>query len=96
MKTLIITAILLLFTLPAFAADYKAITKDNEVENVNKVVVEETATVTTGKYTLIEIDALITALEVDKAAIQKRIDNLGAIRSAVETEAKKIILKSTE
>ena len=95
MKTLI--AAILLFAVPAIAADYTAITKDNEVTNRNAVqVLVTTQTETTEFKTL---DYLLTQVMVERAKRDAAIDrlrDLAAEIALVEAEVNKVVLKKIE
>jgi hypothetical protein len=97
MKKLLTITALLLFTLPAFAADYKAITKDNEVSAKEDVQVEKAQTVAqkeilTLKY-LLEHKALLEARIAD---LQAGLVVINGQIAAVDNVAKAVKLKAAE
>ena len=95
MKTLIV--IILLFAVPAIAADYTAITKDNEVTNRNAVRVQ--VTTQTEQTEFRTLDYLLTQVMVERAKRDAAIDrlrDLAAEIALVEAEVNKVVLKKIE
>lgn len=79
-KIITITALLTLFTLPAFAADYTAITQDSEVTSVDQVKVQKAVTVQ-------QKDVYdLGSLKVRKADLEDRIAKLQTELSRIEAE----------
>ena len=101
MKILITLALITLFTIPAFAADYTPVTKDNEVTTVDQVQIKEAVTVSQEAVrSLATIDAETAQITANIAAYQKQITEwqaylgkLATLRTVIETEAKKVALK---
>ncbi len=76
---------------------YEAKTKDDEVTDKNMVQVEETQDVekkTT--YTLAYINTRIAVLQAQVTNIQTEITELEILKTAVDFEAEKVILKVIE
>jgi len=101
MRQLIVIPILLAFVLPCYAADYITVTKDDEVTQLTSVEVKKSTQETIEKtYTLQEIDNelynlsnQIEALYRQITSLEAKINELKAIRTLVEVEARKIKLK---
>lgn len=71
------------------AKTYKALTKDNEVDNVKDVIVE------VNEQTIDEKKDKLTLAEIDKRIefIENKLTYYQAERVEVEKEAKKVVLK---
>ena len=100
MKKLLITATILLFTFPAFAAEeFVPITKDAEVTSIDQVQVKKIVTeqkVDETIHTLPQVDADIAKIQARIDHLRGDIDELKALKAKVLTEAKKIVLKIVE
>lgn len=79
-KLITLTALLTLFTLPAIAADYTAITQDSEVTSVDQVKVQKAVTVQ-------QKDVYdLGSLKARKADLEDRIAKLQTELGRVEAE----------
>jgi len=88
-----------LFSGLAFAKTYKAKTKDNEVEKIENVVIEEVDSVvkvSTSSFTLEKIDQHIANLQKRILVLQQSIQDWQDRRVEVLKEAQKIKLKPPE
>ena len=95
MKTLI--AAILLFAVPAMAQDFSAVTKDSEVADVSMVQVKVTSTVEQAEvYTLSYIDTQLAVKRAQADRLVNEIVALEMLKSQVETEAVKVVLKVDE
>jgi len=98
-QIIIAISIMFLFAGFVFAKTYKAKTKDNEVEKIENVVIEESDSVvkvSTASFTLEKIDQHIADLQERILALQQSIQEWQARRAEVLKEAKKIKLKPPE
>ena len=96
-QIIISISIMFLFSGLVFAKTYKAKTKDNEVEKIENVVIEEAdsvVTVSTSSFTLEKIDQHIANLQERILALQQSIQEWQARRVEVLKQAKKIKLKA--
>lgn len=93
-KLIAITSLLTLFTIPVFAADYSAITKDNEETSVEAVKVKESVTTTRENVlTLQSLRNRKALLEGEIAEKQGELAKVEAQITAVDNVAKVIKLK---
>lgn len=103
-KSLIILLVLTLSASLALAANYSAVTGDNEVEELEQVKVKSTEQVAQETvYSLADIDRQVAEIQANIATYeqtiadwQARLALLAEMRIAIEKEAKKIKLKAKE
>ena len=100
MKKLILTLMICLFTLPAYAEEvFTPVTKDNEVTSVDIIQVKKSIVTQQTKeevLTLRKIDADIAKIQARIDHLNGDIDVLKALRAKVLAEAEKIVLKPIE
>ena len=94
-KILLILVVMSFIAIPAMAQDsYKALTKDNEVESKEEVIVQRTKPVNeVSTLTLDQVDEKIADIDAEIARLQAKKTIWQAVRVEVDKEAAKVSLK---
>ncbi len=101
MKNIFYLIIVCIFAMGAIAAEYKAVTADNTVDHIDKVMVEKTDTIESKETTSIESLKVKREIRLNKIAIlqfqisilQEEVAVIDSEIIAITPEASKVILK---